>query len=99
MLGAAGGAMFGEGTLGFYASKNMVQKVCMSEPWVDWGYQYVLCQWVPHGPCNTGEVAVNAAARIADPAPSSSAAEMRCACDCSQCSAWVPLVVALRGAT
>jgi hypothetical protein len=27
LLGAAGGAMFGEGTLGFYASKNMVKKV------------------------------------------------------------------------
>jgi hypothetical protein len=27
LLGAAGGAMFGEGTLGFYASKKMVIKV------------------------------------------------------------------------
>lgn len=27
LLGAAGGAMFGEATLGFYASKKMVNKV------------------------------------------------------------------------
>lgn len=32
LLGAAGGAMFGEATLGFYASKNMVKKVSFVSP-------------------------------------------------------------------
>jgi hypothetical protein len=50
LLGAAGGAMFGEATLGFYGSKNMVKKVCVHVGVLGGG----LCLAVVGAPCSWG---------------------------------------------